>query len=59
MRHSCATVLYDLGSEIKDIQSWLGHSTYSITALTYKNKILVGNRLKQSLLVNSSIKTSG
>ena len=48
LRHTCASLLIAEGVPIKDIQEWLGHSTYSTTAdiyahLQYKSKISVAN----------------
>jgi len=33
LRHSCASLLLANGVGLKDIQAWLGHSTYSTTAM--------------------------
>lgn len=35
LRHSCATLLVNLGFNLKDVQEWLGHSDFLITANTY------------------------
>ena len=33
--HSCASILNALNYNMKDIQTWLGHSDYKFTANTY------------------------
>ena len=35
LRHSCASLLLANGVSLKQIQEWLGHSTFTITADTY------------------------
>ena len=35
LRHSCASLLLSLGFQIRDIQEYLGHASYEITAKTY------------------------
>lgn len=35
LRHSCASLLLAKGIPMKEIQDWLGHSTYSTTANIY------------------------
>lgn len=35
LRHSCASVLYDKGWALKDIQTWLGHADIQTTANVY------------------------
>lgn len=37
LRHSCATLLLHLGFSMKEIQQWLGHSTFQLTADTYSH----------------------
>ena len=54
LRHSCATLLYDNGVSLKDIQEWLGHSNIATTAniythLNYKNKINSANAIMSLL----------
>jgi len=54
LRHSCATLLYDNGVSLKEIQEWLGHSNIATTAniythLNYKNKINSANAIMSLL----------
>ena len=35
IRHSTASILYDTGWELKDIQEWLGHSDIETTGNIY------------------------
>lgn len=35
LRHSCASAMLSMGVSMKQIQEWLGHSTYNMTADTY------------------------
>ena len=35
MRHSCASILYDKGWDLKDIQTWIGHANIKTTANIY------------------------
>ena len=37
LRHSCASLLLNLGYSMKDIQEWLGHSNYQTTANLYSH----------------------
>jgi len=48
LRHSCASILLEYGVGMKEIQEWLGHSTYNTTAdiyshLNYSSKLNVAN----------------
>lgn len=51
LRHSCASLLLSLGYTMKDIQEWLGHSDFMITANTYthadhRNKVKMINSVQ-------------
>ena len=35
LRHSCATLLLENGATMKQVQEWLGHHSYAVTADTY------------------------
>lgn len=37
LRHSCASLLLANGIQMKEIQEWLGHSTYNVTANLYSH----------------------
>lgn len=37
LRHSCASLLLAMGISMKEIQAWLGHSTYQTTANIYSH----------------------
>ncbi len=37
LRHSCASLLVSLGYSMKDVQEWLGHADYTLTANTYSH----------------------
>lgn len=37
LRHSCASLLVNKNIPMKNIQEWLGHSTYNLTADTYSH----------------------
>ena len=39
LRHSCATIMLNLGYSVKDIQTWRGHSNYNFTADTYVHTV--------------------
>ncbi len=49
-KHSCASLLYENGVSLKNIQEWLGHNQLSTTSdiythLDYKSKISSANAI--------------
>ena len=63
LRHSCASLLLASGVSLKDIQSWLGHSSISTIANTYlhqefASKVQSANAIL-SVLSSVEVKTSG
>ncbi|MBO5348415.1 MAG: site-specific integrase [Clostridia bacterium] len=55
LRHSCASLLLAKGIPMKEIQDWLGHSTYSTTANIYAH--LEKNTKNKSANVLSNVLT--
>lgn len=54
LRHSCASLLLASGISMKQIQEWLGHSTYNVTAnfyshLDYNSKIASAEAINKAL----------
>ena len=54
LRHSCASLLLASGIPLKEIQDWLGHSTFQVTAdfyshLEYSSKIHSADAISQAL----------
>ena len=49
LRHSCASILYDKGWELKDIQTWLGHADIETTANVYTH---ISNTRKNNMAKN-------
>ena len=35
LRHSCASILINMGSSLKDVQEWLGHADITMTGNVY------------------------
>ena len=62
LRHSCASMLLKQGVGMKDIQAWLGHSTYNTTANLYahldsESKVGVGTVMENLLDLSSALET--
>lgn len=56
LRHSCATLLLQSGFNMREVQEWMGHSDFSITAKTYahvdhKNKASMAYSLDDQIAV--------
>lgn len=54
LRHSCASLMLAHGVSMKEIQEWLGHSTYNVTAnlyshLDYSSKVASAAIISQCL----------
>lgn len=57
LRHSCASILYDMGWGLKDIQRWMGHSHIETTGDIYTHisnsrEALVAEQMENSLVLN-------
>jgi len=62
LRHSCASLMLANGTPMKQIQEWLGHSTFQTTAdiyahLDYSSKISSANTISNALTFDEPIKT--
>lgn len=55
LRHSTASILYDKGWDIKDIQSWLRHSSIDVTSDIYTH-ISEDRKAKKANELNSTFK---
>ena len=58
LRHSCASLLVSFGFSMKDVQEWLGHADYTLTANTYSHvdmseKVKMANQVNDSLTFQS------
>lgn len=58
LRHSTASVLYDMGWDLKDTQSWLRHSSIEMTADTYTH-ISEDRKVAMADKLNSTFKFGG
>ena len=61
LRHSCASLLLKNGVSMKEIQAWLGHSTYNTTATFYAHldaasNEQVGKTMADTLDISSALK---
>ena len=61
LRHSCASLLLANGVSLKEIQDWLGHSDFSITAniyshLEYGAKVKSANKIAENLSLEEKTK---
>jgi len=52
LRHSCASLLLANGVSMKEIQDWLGHSTFKTTADTYAH-LAFDSKLSSANALNS------
>ena len=57
LRHSCASILYDKGWGLKDIQKWLGHADIETTGNIYTHisqnrEALVAGDMENTLLLD-------
>lgn len=58
LRHSCASLLVSFGFSMKDVQEWLGHADYTLTANRYSHvdmseKVKMANQVNDSLTFQS------
>lgn len=51
LRHSCASLLVSMGYSMKDVQEWLGHADYTLTANTYSH-VDMSEKVKMANSVN-------
>ncbi len=54
LRHSCASILIDMGFSLKDIQEWLGHADITMTGNVYGHlfndrKVALANQLADKM----------
>lgn len=55
LRHSCASLLLEAGVNMKEIQEWLGHSTYNTTADIYSHLDFSSKRNVANILTNTFV----
>ena len=63
LRHTCASLLLKNGVPMKDIQEWLGHSSYNTTANIYahldtSSKNTSASKMSNVVIIEPSISTS-
>ena len=51
LRHSCASILVNKNVPMKNIQDWLGHSTYNLTADTYSH-LKFDNKIESANIIS-------
>ena len=54
LRHSCATLLLEEGASLKEVQDWLGHKNFTLTADTYAH-VTVRARSKLAATLSDAI----
>ena len=64
LSHSCASLLYDNGVSLKEIQEWLGHSDIGTTSniythLDYSSKVSSANAILAFYPQNTRVQTIG
>ncbi len=60
LRHTCASLLLKSGVSMKDIQEWLGHSSYSTTANIYAHldstaKKITGDAMQGNVDISANV----
>lgn len=53
LRHSCASIMIANGISMKQIQEWLGHASYTITADTYTHLDFTSKKQSASAIANA------
>ena len=52
LRHSCATLLLENGATLKQVQEWLGHHSYVVTADTYGHVLVESKKTMAETMSN-------